>query len=717
MPIKVGRYHVRQGNADVAFWPVTPEHADLVIGVPTVVQVAPVINGPAVNTLVAPPAFGIVDVLIEFSMDQLQETQITDDVINNKQSIFIQGKPTLKEMELLLLANRLARATFAVLVKPADTFFEGILKLWAKPDGAAEVTLELPIKVEKGKRADNLFVFFIVRRQTNVKYCWFQMKTVESNGGAPISGAMVKAKVLRDQSLYKNINRRCELTSIAGGFAAKEARNILALPIEWPLLFNTEIDNYVPRGHMLRFHNADVHDNLAPFQATDIQLTKNADVNLTHKRIMLDPGHGCVYKLASARRSQEWFVAHQVAEAVSGILTGTYGMPVANVLWTRTAGFALIAPNEVHSEPAPETGDTRFEYDAPHQRVRTKTNAVSLKQMSDLLLTTHDAGNNDDPQLVADADRMRLLASNAAALTAIVTRLNGQLAASHKRCAAGSVRWDGTANNYIYTQEKTNAAPGVNPVINNAVPFPITTGDWFTVDAGMLDVLAWRSAAWSLRKEIGSGPHANAATGRPSFNEGARDAMEAAGARAYMHDRILRYLNVPAAHAYLQSGIKAWGPTERLGHINANACDLYLSFHENAGGGIGGMSLVSVVGGADAPPADQIRKGKIMLKYLDPFDQGVRQTGLTPELPTNPAALLHHGNHQREAHVYMEMEFMDAVDPNDASQYTYNLMLQPAFINTLAGQIASAAIEILFNPQAALEDVKKDSLPALLGIW
>jgi hypothetical protein len=124
-----------------------------------------------------------------------------------------------------------------------------------------------------------------------------------------------------------------------------------------------------------------------------------------------------------------------------------------------------------------------------------------------------------------------------------------------------------------------------------------------------------------------------------------------------------------------------------------------------------------VQAGADAPPADQIRKGKIMLKYLDPFDQGVRQTGLTPELSTNPAALLHHGNHRRVSHVYMEMEFMDAVDPNDASQYTYNLMVQSTFIDTLADQIASAAIEMLFNPQAALDAVKKDSSAALLGLW
>jgi N-acetylmuramoyl-L-alanine amidase len=717
MPRKIGRYHVRQGNADVPFWPLPPDKLDLVAGIETVAWVAPVTTGSGSNTLVAPPDFGIFDVLIEFTMDQIEETEVTDDSIDDKQTVLLQGKPTINEMDLILLPNRVARATFAVFIKPADTFFEGVLKLWAKPDAAAEVTLELPIKVEKNKRADKLFVFCIVRRGTNLKYCWFQMKTVESNGGAPVVGVTVRAKVLRDQSTYKNINRRCELTSAAGGLVAKGERNIVALPIEWPLIFNTTMDAYVPRGHMLRFHSADVHHNLAPFQATDIQLTKVADVNLAHTRIMLDPGHGCVYGFAPARRSQEWFVAHRTAERVSDILTGTYNIPAANVLWTRTAGFGLIAPNEVHVDSAPENGDGRFVYDMPNRRIRIKTAAGSLKQMSDLLLTTHDAGNADAAQPVADAGRTRLLTLNAATVNAIVTRLNTQVAASHRRVADGSVRWDSTANNYIYTQEKTNAAQGQNAVVNDSVPFPVSTTDWFMIDAAMLDVLASRSAAWSLRREIGSGPAADSDSGRPAFTAGARAAMEAAGARGYMHDKILLYLNVAATHAYLQSGIKAWGPNERIAYINANACDLYLSFHENADGGIGGMTLVSVQAGADAPPADQIRKGKIMLKYLDPFDQGVRQTGLTPELGTNPAALLHHGNHRRVSHVYMEMEFMDAVDPNDASQYTYNLMVQSTFIDTLADQIASAAIEMLFNPQAALDAVKKDSSAALLGLW
>ena len=130
MPRKIGRYHVRQGNADVPFWPLPPDKLDLVAGIETVAWVAPVTTG-----LVAPPDFGIFDVLIEFTMDQIEETEVTDDSIDDKQTVLLQGKPTINEMDLILLPNRVARATFAVFIKPADTFFEGVLKLWAKPDG------------------------------------------------------------------------------------------------------------------------------------------------------------------------------------------------------------------------------------------------------------------------------------------------------------------------------------------------------------------------------------------------------------------------------------------------------------------------------------------------------------------------------------------------------------------------------------------------------
>jgi hypothetical protein len=73
MPRKIGRYHVRQGNADVPFWPLPPDKLDLVAGIETVAWVAPVTTGSGSNTLVAPPDFGIFDVLIEFTMDQIEE--------------------------------------------------------------------------------------------------------------------------------------------------------------------------------------------------------------------------------------------------------------------------------------------------------------------------------------------------------------------------------------------------------------------------------------------------------------------------------------------------------------------------------------------------------------------------------------------------------------------------------------------------------------------
>jgi hypothetical protein len=193
--------------------------------------------------------------------------------------------------------------------------------------------------------------------------------------------------------------------------------------------------------------------------------------------------------------------------------------------------------------------------------------------------------------------------------------------------------------------------------------------------------------------------------------------MEAAGARDYMREKIVHYLNVTPPHDYLNHGVKGWGPTARITYLNGHQCDLYLSLHENGSGGIGGTTIVSRLPGADAPPADQIKLGKFMLKYLDPFDMGLRQTGLTVEDATNLVGMLHHTNQRRASYIYMEMEFMDAVDPNNAAQYTYNLMVQPAFIDTLADQIASAIIEILLNRQAGLDAVKMHSLAALQSIW
>ena len=152
----------------------------------------------------------------------------------------------------------------------------------------------------------------------------------------------------------------------------------------------------------------------------------------------------------------------------------------------------------------------------------------------------------------------------------------------------------------------------------------------------MLRVLADRSARWSYRCEIGSGPAADAGTNRPAFAQAVRDSM-GTGARNYMRDRILKYLNVTAPHPYLDHGIKGWSPNHRLTFFNDMVAHLSLTFFarecrgwkRNRRRGFG----VTVVGAANTPPDEQITLGKIFMKYIDPFDRGVRGEAVTKEEP------------------------------------------------------------------------------------
>lgn len=146
-----------------------------------------------------------------------------------------------------------------------------------------------------------------------------------------------------------------------------------------------------------------------------------------------------------------------------------------------------------------------------------------------------------------------------------------------------------------------------------------------------------------------------------------------------------------------------------MNYMNANACDLYLTLHENAAGGKGGMCLASGQAGADAPPDDQIRIGKIFAKYIDAFDHGLRQGGVTKELTTNPVGMLHSGNHVRGKYAYFELEFMDAIDPDDANKYRYEQMVSGTFVEDVARQIVSGVVEVLLNRQSDLDAVTLDS--------
>jgi hypothetical protein len=51
---------------------------------------------------------------------------------------------------------------------------------------------------------------------------------------------------------------------------------------------------------------------------------------------------------------------------------------------------------------------------------------------------------------------------------------------------------------------------------------------------------------------------------------------------------------------------------------------------------------------------------------------------------------------------------MDAVDPNNAAQYSYQRMVEQAFIDGVADQIVAGIVEVLFDRQSDLDSVKYD---------
>ncbi|HEY0990711.1 MAG TPA: hypothetical protein VGD80_26845 [Kofleriaceae bacterium] len=657
---KLGDYQVRVGGAAINFWPLAP---GTTVAAATPAPVAPVAPGTP-NAVVVPPPFGIFDILIGTSQDAHVLTAVAAPVI----PATVTAAPTTNTMPLIPDATGLVRISFAVPVAgAAGASFNGTLRLTARRGTAAPgtvVTADLPISIAAAARAEDMFVFFVLHAHPPRDYVWVKQKIVdEQNAATVIAAATGRFKLLRDNGTFGAPNREFPFTSDAGGFICRDGttRNVLGLSTGWPFIINATHAGHVARGHLLK-PAAGATTNLAPLAAApDIRMMQNARASLAARRIIVDAGHGVVYD-HTARRSQEWYVAHKIGDAVIARLQAApFNVPAANIFRTRTAGFGAIDPGSIAANNAPEVGDTRFEFNlTPPLRVRARVGAVSLKTISDLLLTRHDPVTNAARPVTA-ADRATVLAATAATLTAIEARINAGLAPANRRVRPGSIRWDpaagpalpggggGHVGDYVFTDEPNPppAPPAPPGTADHHLPIATgATGDWFTLDANHLNVLAERSALWSIQSEIGGGPGADAGTGRPEFRAAVRDAIRANGGVAYMRDTILSYLNVAAGHQWLAHGIKGWGPTTRNTFFNATACDLCITLHENAGGGVGGMALIAQP--AEAPPNDQIRVGKVFLKYVDGFDHGLRQGGITRELPTNPATMLHGGNHLRD---------------------------------------------------------------------
>lgn len=731
-----GKYTVHKGGSKVNFWPLKTDSVDSVLST----NDADLATGEDnVNTLVISNV-GVFDILIRTSGDDedipapvgttetppqkrarlndtlrlstLTSAEETDH--NNKLLESVSGTPPEDEMPLILETDghrQLSRITFAVDIASGDTAFEGKLHLEGNYShgGAKTRKLEIPIKVNKGSIANDMLIFFFIRhgQPSKKSYCWIKQKVVEqSDGTTAVDGAQGTLKVLRDNfgSGFNGIHRRIKLQSDQHGYLAYQGteRNVLGVPIEWPLLINVEKSSftgsgYVPRGHMIRLQSSNVQHNLSAHEPSTMRMIRVSAANMSTKRVLLDPGHGVVYALTASRRSQEWFGAHRVLAKVEEMLTdaSTFRLPAANLHRTRTAGFGLIHPTQISSNTAPETGMGRYNLDWPNMTIKAKVSAVNLEELSDLLLTEHDDAGT--AQAVSDAARSSLLTGNPSAVSAIETRINSDIAPN--RVKANSIRWEGGAvNDYVYTKEKSDGTE-----LENAHHLSINTSDEFSITNDMLERLFKRSAIWSHKNEIGGGA---------TFRTEARAAMQSHNVRTYMFDAMKAEGGATPA-AFRSHGSRGWGPSRRNTFMNGltPTCDVHVTLHLNASaGGVGSAMLVK-----DGPSADHLRVAKIFAKYLDAFDQGLRQGGIVEKTGVSQ---LGSGNHVFDQYVYIETEFMDTRYVLDPTQFQYALMLESDFAQRVARQIVAAIVEIMFDKDDTVLDAatyKGNITPAGVG--
>jgi N-acetylmuramoyl-L-alanine amidase len=700
-----GSYQIRVGTSAINFWPLAPG-TTVAAATPTPPSL-PVTPGTP-NTIAVAPTFAIFDILIATSGDAVVNTSITAPTLPTQ----ITATPTTSSGPLIAGTGGTTRISFAVPV--TGTSFTGTLRLTAQRGTTAPgtaTTLDLLLQITPGTRLADMFVFFVVHAHPPRSYCWTKLQAVNlGTPTAPVKSATGTWRVLRDNATFRSINRQFSITTDTGGFitpAADTTRNVIGLPINWPLIVNLDASGFITRAHLVKLAQANVSNNTAPFTSTPpVRLIATTSASLATRRIMLDAGHGVVYN-HTARRSQEWYVAsHVIDEVERQLRAAPFNVPAANLFRTRSAGFGLIEPGQINSGGAPDV-TTRFDFDfTTGGTVRVHAASVGLKALSDLVLARHDRTTRAALP-IADASRDGLLMVNATTVTAIETRLNGQLAGHHRRVRAGSIRWDPSftgGGDYVFTEEPL--PPATTPAAVDR-RLPITTADAFGLVNDNMDILAERAALWSVTNELSQSSHT--ITGHPDFRAATRAAMLADGAVDYMKGQVSSGM-VARTPEYLTNGIKGWGPTARVSYFNGNACDFYLSVHENAGGASsrGGAALVCLeTTGADRPPDDQIRIGKVCLKYFDGFDQGLNGGGIAREIASNPATMLRHTNTRRNRHLYLESEFMDATAAGGGVFQIEN-MISGGYVTALATQLVKAIAEFLIDPQSNLDTITFD---------
>jgi len=757
---KVGRYTVSKGGNADKFWPLDPNQVNDVRSVfEATADVMPTIWGSDLNTLVLPPRYGIFDIIIHFSDDfeDLDQKEIQADSLQADYSFpWLMGRPTKTEAVLAADEFQNAHIAFAVYIEQGKDEFVGKLQLEANLKAGPVKKIELQIKVKVFKKADDLFVFFVCHKAAKepiseapkVTHTWVKMQAVGKDG-KPIEDAMTEVQILRDNLPhgYQDRQRRVYLYSQDDGFyAAFSTRKTVGLPMQWPIIFRATKDGYVMRGHMLRLEGADTKNNLEPLAApatrTHIPMLADAEADLSNFSFLLDPGHGVVYSDTGNRRSQEWLSADMLADKISDLLTGRFNVPAGNIYWTRTAGFGLIAPEDIAEPTAPERGARRYVFDLgdPAQRkIRVDSNTPvaldsRLKTMSDLLLTTHDDDNN--PQPVPDDRRSDLLQLNAATVQAAVTRRLNALNL-HWRIADGTFQWDGNPGyafnvqrrrpngkwedagsasagwdtdqeQYLISADIDAPTAAETAALAQTLAIQINQADWFTLDDDMMRTLEDRSARWSIQSEIGFDPQAAAAVTQDWLDR-TRDAMDGAGAFDHMKQKI-RWSN---DHLPPKPGLThktmGWDAGVRRDYFNhydnqnPPPWDFIVTIHEN--GNFNGSQMI----GFDAlvaqnnPLPEQLRIAKTFVKYVDPFDQGTAGGGISPSAV---AGLVNSGGH-RTKYVFLELEFMDT-HIKGTPDFQYQDMLSDRYLNDVSQAIVAAMVEwlVLRQDQGTFDAVK-----------
>lgn len=671
MPDEIGTYEVRDAaGTRVRVWPLSPRTT--VAGATTPHPVAP---GGTANPIVV-GTFGIMDIVVALPTGApVARTPVAATGLTTS----ITGAGTLAPT---LFANAdLANICFAVQTAGAATAFAGSLRVQTRANGTA-MRLDIPVEVQPNSEENDLFIAFALT--THRDYTWIRMRATNHSGGAAIANATARIRALRDNGTVQAFNRECPARTTAAGFLAHDAtRDVVGVPIGWPIVFEFTEATFVDRNHMLEFAAAQRtgHHNNNPHAPADVTMIELARASLATRRFALDPGHGVVYAATSQRRSQEWFLAHRIAAGVDERLRNRHGVPAANITWMRTAGLGLIEPGDVNVQNGPERGDGRYAYDMTARTIRVVTHALSLTDLSNLLLTTHAVAAPFAANAVPDADRDVVLTSSAATINAAVARQVATLAG--RTVVANSVRWDAASQRYVFDSD---------PAPIQTHNLRIATTDAFVVTTAMLRNLAERTARWSLNREVAGGA---------AFKTAARNAMIAQAALAYMANAVFAEADKAAGHPFLARGLKGWSFGDRRDELRglANAPDITLTLHHNAvpNDGTAARGNVMLASNAASATAAHMRLQKTFVKYVTGLEEGLRSRGITN---THASALNGAANAALiPGYAFFENEFMNASSPVPGLAFEYERMVLPAFIDRTVEEIVAGIVEFLLAPQ------------------